>query len=116
MYSFAPLFIIIKTCLSKCISFGVFQVHLGQGIINYTYKLGDERLESNPTERGLGVWTNGKLTKHQLCGLEARRANCAPGVHQAQHSYPVEGGNCLTLRCTGAAPPPVLCAVLGTLL
>ncbi|KAK4829925.1 hypothetical protein QYF61_007648 [Mycteria americana] len=36
-------------------------VHLGWGNPGYTYKLGDKRLESSPTERDLGAWVDGKL-------------------------------------------------------
>ena len=36
-------------------------LHLGQGNPGYTYNLGDERLESSPAKRELGVWVDGKL-------------------------------------------------------
>ena len=41
---------------SKC-----WILHLGQGNPGYTYKLRDERLESSPADRDLGVWVDGKL-------------------------------------------------------
>jgi len=31
-------------------------LHLGWSNPGYTYKLGDERLESSPAQRDLGVW------------------------------------------------------------
>jgi len=36
-------------------------LHLGQGNPAYTYKRGDEKLESSPAERDLGFWVDGKL-------------------------------------------------------
>ncbi|KAK4827810.1 hypothetical protein QYF61_021802 [Mycteria americana] len=50
-------------------------LHLGQGSLGYTHKLGVERLESSPTERDLDVWVDGKLNMSQQCVLAAKRAN-----------------------------------------
>lgn len=42
-------------------------LHLGWGNSAYTYKLGDERLESSPTERELGVLVGEQLNMgHQF--------------------------------------------------
>jgi len=49
--------------------------HPRWGNPDYTYKLGDERLESSPTERDLGVWVGGKLNTNQQYALAAKRAN-----------------------------------------
>jgi len=43
----------------------------------------------------------------------SQRAQPCPGLSQALHPQPVGAGDCPTLRCTGAAPPPALGADLG---
>jgi len=54
-------------------------LHLGQGNLGSTYKLGNKRLERSPAERDLGVWVDGKLNISQQCVLAARRASCVLG-------------------------------------
>ena len=54
-------------------------LHLLRGNPGYTYRLGDEMLESSPTERDLGVLIDSKLNTSQQCALVSRRANCTFG-------------------------------------
>ena len=75
------------------------------------YKLRDKRLESSPAERDLGVWVDGRLNVSQQCALAAKRANRVLGC--IKHSIASWSREVIVPLCTGAAPPQVLCAVLG---
>ncbi|KAJ7420928.1 hypothetical protein WISP_45798 [Willisornis vidua] len=77
-------------------------LHLGWGNCGCSYRLGNEMLEGSDTERDLGVLVNSKLNMSPQCPGSQEGQPC-PGGHQTQHCQPVEGKQCPTLLCTGAA-------------
>jgi len=63
---------------TKCMKFNKSMcqiLHLGRGNPEYTYRQGDERLESSPVERDLVILVDCKLNRSQQCALAARRVN-----------------------------------------
>ena len=77
-------------------------LHLGQGNPGYTYNLGDERLESSPAKRELGVWVDGKLSMSQHA-LTAKRANRVLGC--IKHSIASWSREVIVPLCTALAWP-----------
>ncbi|KAK4816365.1 hypothetical protein QYF61_015679 [Mycteria americana] len=61
----------MKFSKSKC-----WILHPGWSNTGHKYKLGEEWLESSPTERDLGVLVDSRLHLSQQCALAAKRANC----------------------------------------
>ncbi|PKU48890.1 hypothetical protein llap_861 [Limosa lapponica baueri] len=54
-------------------------LHLGWGIPQYQYRLGDEGIESIPDKKDLGVLVNEKLDMTQQRVLAAENTNCILG-------------------------------------
>ncbi|GAB0210092.1 mitochondrial enolase superfamily member 1 [Grus japonensis] len=86
-------------------------LHLGRGSPGYTYRLGDERLETSHAERDLGVLVDSKLNMSQQCAQAARKANRILGC--IKHGIASRSREVIVPLCAGAALPRVLRAVLG---
>jgi len=54
-------------------------LHMGWGNSKHEYRLGGQRLESSPEEKGLGLLMEKKLNMSRQCALAAQKANCIVG-------------------------------------
>ncbi|KAK4815409.1 hypothetical protein QYF61_001397 [Mycteria americana] len=67
------------------------------------YKLGEERPDSSPAERDLGVWVDGKLNTSQRCALAAKRANGVLG--RIEHGTASRSREVTVPLCTALVRP-----------
>jgi len=78
-------------------------LHLGQSNAGHKYELGEQRLESSPAEKDLGVLIGSRLNASQQRALAARRANRMLGRIK-QHNHLVKRGDYPTVFSNGASP------------
>lgn len=77
-------------------------LHLWRGNPSYLYRLTDEKLESSPKERNVGVLVSDNLNQSSNVLCSPKNQSCSE-VHQAQGCQPGEGRDCPALLCAAAA-------------
>ena len=70
------------------------------------YRLGRERFESSPEEKGLGVLLDEKLNMSRRCAPAAQKAH--PILHQEKRGQQGQGGDPAPLLHSCESPPGVL--------
>ena len=87
----------------KCNKSKCWILHLGWSNAGHKYKLGDERLESSPAERDLGVLAGSRLHRSHPCALAARRANSTLG--HVRHSTTSRSEEGIVSLCSALVQP-----------
>jgi len=85
-------------------------LHLGRGNPRYQYRVGDERIESSPAERDLGVLTDERLHMSRQCALAAQRASCVLGCIKRRVAS--RSREVILPLCSGETSPRVLHSAL----
>jgi len=85
-------------------------LHLGRGNPHYEYRLGDERTESSPAEKDLGILVDKKLDMSHQHTLAAQKGNCILGCIKSSVASRAREG--ILPLCSGESPPGVLCSAL----
>jgi len=85
-------------------------LHLGQGNLQYQYRLGDEGIASSPAEKDFGVLVDEKLDMSQQCELTAQKANHILGC--MKRSVASRSRERLLPLYSGKTSPGVLCSAL----
>ncbi|KAM9591247.1 uncharacterized protein ACIBXB_006120 [Morphnus guianensis] len=80
-------------------------LHMVRGNPKHKYSLGDERLESSPVEKDLGVLVDEKLNVTRQCALAAQKANRILG--RIKRSVTSRSREVIVPLCSCETPPGV---------